>query len=73
MRMRALRVLLQSLPMLLCAALTVLAQGRLVEPDIIVVHGRVYTENPQQPWAQAVAIHHDKIVAVGDDALVERV
>ena len=34
MRMRALRVLLQSLPMLLCAALTVLAQGRLVEPDI---------------------------------------
>ena len=32
------------------------AQGLIVEPaDIIVVHGRVYTENPKQPWAQAVA------------------
>ena len=73
MRMRRLRVVLQSIPMLLCAALMARAQGRLAEPaDIIVVHGRVYTENPQQPWAQAVAIHHGKIVAVGDDAVVER-
>ncbi len=49
------------------------AQGRIVEPaDIIVVHGRVYTENPQQAWAQAVAIHHGKIVAVGDDPVIER-
>src|SRR5205807_10140090 len=40
--------------------------------DIIVVHARVYTENPRQPWAQAVAIHHGKIVAVGDDAVAER-
>src|SRR5438132_3068653 len=73
MTMRRLRGVLQSLSMLLCAALIVCAQGRLVEPaDIIVVHGRVYTENSQQPWAQAVAIHRGKIVAVGDDALVER-
>ncbi len=73
MRMRRLRVVLQSIPMLLCAALMARAQGGLAEPaDIIVVHGRVYTENPQQPWAQAVAIHHGKIVAVGDDAVVER-
>src|SRR5713101_10127640 len=49
------------------------AQGRIVEPaDIIVVHGRVYTENPQQAWAEAVAIHHGKIVAVGDDPVIER-
>src|SRR5947207_11974174 len=73
MRMRPLRGVLQSLCLLFCAALMVCAQGRLVEPaDIIVVHGRVYTENPQQPWAQAVAIHRGKIVAVGDDAVVER-
>jgi len=71
--MRRLRVVLQSIPMLLCAALMARAQGGLAEPaDIIVVHGRVYTENPQQPWAQAVAIHHGKIVAVGEDAVVER-
>src|SRR5438132_9521304 len=73
MTMRRLRGVLQSLSMLLCAALIVCAQGRLVEPaDIIVVHGRVYTENSQQPWAQAVAIHRGKIVAVGNEAVVER-
>src|SRR5437879_11376934 len=73
MRMRPLRGVLQSLCLLFCAALMVCAQGRLAEPaDIIVVHGRVYTENSQQPWAQAVAIHRGKIVAVGDDAVVER-
>src|SRR5229473_3853718 len=49
------------------------AQGRIVEPaDMIVAHGRVYTENPQQPWAQAVAIYHGKIVAVDDDPVIER-
>ena len=49
------------------------AQGLIVEPaDIIVIHGRVYTENPKQPWAQAVAIHGAKIVAVGDDTALEK-
>jgi predicted amidohydrolase YtcJ len=67
------RIILQSLLLLLCAALMASAQGRLVEPaDIIVIHGGVYTENPQQPWAQAVAIHRGKIVAVGDDPVIER-
>lgn len=48
-------------------------QGLVVEPaDIIVVHGRVYTENPKQPWAQAVAIRGSKIVAVGEDATIEK-
>src|SRR5438552_16670293 len=73
MKVRAFRVVLQSLPLLLSSAGMARPQGRLVEPaDIIVVHGRVYTENPQQPWAQAVAIHRGKIVAVGDEAIVER-
>ena len=73
MRMRPLRGVLQSLCLLFCAALMARAQGRLVEPaDIIVVHGRVYTENPRQPWAQAVAIHRGKIVAVGEDSEIER-
>lgn len=49
------------------------AQGLIVEPaDIVVIHGRVYTENPKQPWAQAVAIHGAKIVAVGDDTAIEK-
>ncbi len=68
-----LRVVLRSLPLLLWAVSMSHAQGRIVEPaDIIVIHGRVYTENPQLPWAQAVAIHRGKIVAVGDDPVIER-
>src|SRR6266566_3067231 len=73
MKVRAFRVVLQSLPLLLSAAGMARPQGRIVEPaDIIVVHGRVYTENPKQPWAQAVAIRHGKITAVGDDPEIER-
>ncbi len=68
-----LRVVLRALPLLLCAVSMSYAQGRIVEPaDIIVVHGRVYTEDSKQPWAQAVAIYRGKIVAVGDDPVIER-
>jgi len=49
------------------------AQELIAKPaDLIVIHGRVYTENPKQAWAQAVAILGDKIVAVGDDAAIEK-
>lgn len=48
-------------------------QGRIVEPaDIIVIHGRVYTQDAKQPWVQAVAIRGAQIVAVGDDASIEK-
>jgi predicted amidohydrolase YtcJ len=33
--------------------------------DILLMNARVYTVNPQQPWAEAVAIRGDKILAVG--------
>ncbi len=73
MKIQPLRAVLPSLAVLLCAAAMSRAQGRIVQPaDIIVIHARVYTENPQQPWAQAVAIHRGKIVAVGDDPVIER-
>jgi predicted amidohydrolase YtcJ len=49
------------------------AQGLMVPTaDAIVIHGRVWTGNPKQPWAQAVAIRKGKIEYVGDDAPVER-
>jgi predicted amidohydrolase YtcJ len=38
--------------------------------DMVVLHGRVYTLDSKQPWAQALAIRADKIVAVGDDATI---
>jgi len=68
-----LRVVVQSLLLLLLAASLSRSQGRFAAPaDIIVVHGRVYTEDPKQPWAQAVAMYRGKIVAVGDDPVIER-
>lgn len=74
MRSLSRRLLLQTFLTLFCAYSLSHAQGGLiVEPaDIIVIHGRVYTENPVQPWAQAVAIRGSKIVAVGDDPVIER-
>jgi predicted amidohydrolase YtcJ len=36
--------------------------------DSIVLGGKIYTVNPQQPWAQAVAVRQGKIVAVGSEA-----
>jgi predicted amidohydrolase YtcJ len=36
--------------------------------DEVLKNGKVYTANPSQPWAQAVAIRGGKIVAVADDA-----
>src|SRR5258708_19653786 len=73
MKTRSLRVILQTLLLVLCVASFTRGQGRIVEAaDIIVVHGRVYTEDPKQPWAQAVAIYRGKIVAVGTESEIER-
>jgi predicted amidohydrolase YtcJ len=33
--------------------------------DLVLTHGKVYTVNPEQPWAEAVAVKDGKIVAVG--------
>jgi predicted amidohydrolase YtcJ len=40
--------------------------------DTIIVRGKVYTMNARQPWAQAVAIREGKIIAVGDDAEIQK-
>jgi predicted amidohydrolase YtcJ len=40
--------------------------------DTVVLHGRVYTLDSKQPWAQGLAIRSEKIVAVGDDATIEK-
>ena len=33
--------------------------------DTILINAKIYTVNPQKPWAEALAIQGDKIVAVG--------
>ncbi len=40
--------------------------------DLIAVHGKVWTENPQQPEAEAFAVSGGRIVAVGSDAEIEK-
>jgi predicted amidohydrolase YtcJ len=74
MKPSAFRLTLHTLALLLGTASLACAQGRGDAPaDTIVLHGRVYTENPKQPWAQAVAIRGAKIVAVGNDADIEKI
>ena len=69
----ALRLVLQTLALILGASLLSHAQSANTAPaDTIVLHGRVYTENTKQLWAQAVAIRGTKIVAVGSDAEIEK-
>ncbi len=44
--------------------------ARIAPADILIVHAKVYTLNQAAPWAQALAIRHGKIVAVGSDEVV---
>ena len=39
--------------------------------DVIITNARIYTLNPQQKWAEAIAIRGGKIVGVGDKAKIE--
>jgi len=40
--------------------------------DLLLLGGRVYTVNPDMPWAEAVAIRDGRILAVGSDSEVSR-
>jgi hypothetical protein len=47
--------------------------GQVAKPPqatLALVNGRIWTGNPAQPWAQAVAIRDDKIIAVGTNAQI---
>ena len=35
--------------------------------DIVLLHGSIYTEDPEMPWAQALAIKGKRLVYVGSD------
>ncbi|MBZ5666406.1 MAG: amidohydrolase [Acidobacteriia bacterium] len=41
------------------------------DADVIVINARIYTVNPQQKWAEAIAVRGDKIVAVGERKQIE--
>ena len=46
--------------------------ARVAPAEILIVHAKVYTLDPQKPWAQAIAIRHGTIQAVGRGEEVER-
>ncbi len=47
-------------------ALSAVAWGQTAtSADTVIVNARIYTVNTQQPWAEALAIRGDKVVAVG--------
>jgi predicted amidohydrolase YtcJ len=73
MKTHPFRLVLQTLALMLGVLLLSQAQSsKTIPADTIVLHGRVYTGNAKQPWAQAVAIRGAKIVAVGSDIEVEK-
>src|SRR6266478_3692108 len=44
-----------------------LGSGPIPIADTIIARGKVFTGNSEQPWAEAIAIHDGKIIAVGDE------
>lgn len=49
----------------LCLLLACLPLPAQIAPDLVLVHGKIWTGNPKQPEAEAVAILGNRIVAVG--------
>lgn len=48
-------------------SLTPYAETKPSTADVILLHARIYTVNPTQPWAEALAIRDGKIIAVGKE------
>jgi predicted amidohydrolase YtcJ len=63
-------IALCSVAILLAALTTNVAQGR--SPTLILLNGKVWTENPRQPEAQAVAIEGSRILAVGSSDAIRK-
>lgn len=58
--------------LILCSALLFSGNGVAQTADTILQNARVYTMNSAQPWAEAVAIRADKILAVGSAKDLEK-
>jgi predicted amidohydrolase YtcJ len=54
-----------------CAAVLTGCAGTAPGPDTILINGKIFTANTEQPWVQAVAITGDRITAAGDTASIE--
>ena len=57
--------------LIVAAGLTLAACGRSATPEsasLVILDARVWTGDPDKPWAAAVAVRDDRIVAVGTSA-----
>lgn len=48
-----------------------LAQNQEVFADTVVLHGKIYTVNLIQPWAEALAIRKGTVIAIGSEKAIE--
>ena len=66
---------IRSLPLLLCGLLLLILACE--EPsdeiaDTIFINGNIYTVNPENPSAEAIAVSEERIIAIGTTAEVEK-
>ncbi len=43
-----------------------------MNPDLILYNAKIYTVDPDQPWAEAAACHNGRFLAVGSDAEIRK-
>ena len=55
---------------LLTVAVSPMVSNAQSQADLILMHGKIWTENPGQPEVEAVAIVSNRIVALGDNAAI---
>jgi predicted amidohydrolase YtcJ len=52
------------------AAAAVVVSAQAPDADLILINGKVFTADPASPWAEAIAIHGERITAVGTTAAI---
>jgi predicted amidohydrolase YtcJ len=67
MKLRSLLPAFSATLLCLSLAMAASAQRKTQPADTIVLHGKIYTLNPKQEWAEALAIRGERIVAVGSN------
>jgi predicted amidohydrolase YtcJ len=67
MKRRAFAIILILAGVLLISACD---QHKSIPADTVLIHARIYTVNPKEPWAQAMAVREGKIIAVGSDKAI---
>jgi predicted amidohydrolase YtcJ len=60
-----------ALTFLFCSCLQAVAPARATD-DVVLFHGKIFTGEPEHPYAEAVAIRGDRIVAVGNRSDVSK-